>query len=97
MKQITREIDQTLLIGDSIAISPTDIDRHGVRLAVRGRHIGGPHDGETFTAAQELGKGASLKLGPLVTIVVVELFEDAVRLGVLAPPTMPVRRKETGK
>jgi len=97
MKQITREIDQTLLIGDSLAISPTDIDRNGVRLAIRGRHIGGPHDGETFSSAQELAKGASMKLGPLVTVVVVDLLGDAVRLGVLAPATMSVRRKETGK
>ncbi|HSI32090.1 MAG TPA: hypothetical protein VK986_00745 [Tepidisphaeraceae bacterium] len=97
MTQITREPDQTLLIGDSLAVSPTDVDRAGVRLLVRGRHVGGPHDGETFTATHELAAGGSVRLGPMVTVVVVALFENAVRLGVIAPPNMAVRREETGR
>jgi sRNA-binding carbon storage regulator CsrA len=97
MTQITRELDQTLLIGSSLAVSPTDVSRRAVRLLVKGRHVGGPHDGETFTRVHELSKDGTLDLGPLVKIVVVKLFDDAVRLGVIAPPTLPIRRKETGR
>ena len=97
MTTITREIDQVILIGSAMRLSPTDVDRHGVRLLVEGRHIGGPRDGETFRSTHEVAKGGSLRLGPIVTVTVVELFEDAVRLGVLAPPNLPVVRAETGR
>src|SRR5688500_6428948 len=97
MTQITREIDQVVLIGDSLVESPTDGDRGGVRLRVSGRHVGGARDGETFTATHELATGGSVRLGPMVTVVVVAVFEDAVRLGVVAPANMAVRRGETGR
>jgi sRNA-binding carbon storage regulator CsrA len=93
MTIITREVDQSILIGTAIRLSPTDIDRHGVRLLVEGRHLGGPHDGETFRSTHELAKGGSLRLGPLITVTVLHLFPDSVRLGVLAPPHLPVIRQ----
>ncbi len=94
MLTITREVDQTILIGDSLAITPSDIDARGVRLVVRGRHVGGPQDGETFSSHHELAKGASLRLGPMITIIAVALLPGAVRLGILAPEHLNVRRKE---
>jgi sRNA-binding carbon storage regulator CsrA len=93
MTIITREVDQAILIGTAIRISPTDIDRHGVRLVAEGRHVGGAQDGETFRSTHELAKGGSLRLGPLITVTVLQLFPDAVRLGVLAPPHLPVIRQ----
>lgn len=92
MTIITREIDQPILIGSAIRLSPTDIDRNGVRLLAEGRHVGGPQDGETFRSAHEVAKGGSLRLGPMITVTVIQLFDDAVRLGVLAPPNLPVTR-----
>jgi sRNA-binding carbon storage regulator CsrA len=93
MTIITREVDQAILIGTAIRLSPTDIDRHGVRLVAEGRYVGGPQDGETFRSTHELAKGGSLRLGPLITVTVLQLFPDAVRLGVLAPPHLPVTRR----
>jgi sRNA-binding carbon storage regulator CsrA len=92
MTIITREVDQSIRIGTAIRLSPTDIDRTGVRLLAEGHHIGGPHDGETFRSTHELAKGGSLRLGPMITITVLELFDDAVRLGILAPAHLPVTR-----
>ena len=97
MTIITREVDQVILIGSAVRLSPTDIDRKGVRLLAEGRHIGGPQDGETFRSTHEVAKGGSLRLGPMVTVTVMELFEYAVRLGMLAPPHLPVVRAETGR
>jgi sRNA-binding carbon storage regulator CsrA len=97
MTIITREIDQAIQIGGAIRLSPTDIDRTSVRLLAEGRYIGGPHDGETFRSTHELPKGGSLRLGPMVTVTAVELLDNAVRLGVLAPPHLPVVRSETGR
>jgi|SRR4051812_38757692 sRNA-binding carbon storage regulator CsrA len=97
MVSITREIDQVILIGSAIRLSPTDIDRKGVRLLAEGRYVGGPRDGETFRSTHEVGKDGSVTLGPLITVTVIQLHADAVRLGVLAPPNLPVVRMETGR
>jgi carbon storage regulator CsrA len=94
MTAITREIDQAIVIGESIEISPTDLDRKVVRLLVKGKHVGGPHDGETFCATHELSKNQSISISPLIAVSVMEILGDAVRLGVLAPPHLPVVRKE---
>lgn len=94
MNVITRQVDQAVAIGHSVLVAPTDIDEQTVRLIAHGHVIGGPGDGETFRSVHELSKGQSVQLGPLVTVTVVEILGDAVRLGVLAPPHLPVLRQE---
>jgi carbon storage regulator CsrA len=41
-----------------------------------------------------LRKGQSAWIGPMIQVAVVEIVEDAVRLGVNCPPHLPVERKE---
>ncbi|HYO10119.1 MAG TPA: carbon storage regulator [Tepidisphaeraceae bacterium] len=92
---ISRGVDEWVQIGqEAILVAPTDIDRKGVRLIARGRMIGGPDDGGTFTRTADLGKGGELRLGPHVIVVVVEVRGDFVRLGVHAPPHLSIQRKE---
>ena len=45
MQTITRAVDQGILIGREIVVSPTDIDAKSVRILARGRMLGGPEDG----------------------------------------------------
>jgi sRNA-binding carbon storage regulator CsrA len=94
MTIITRQPDQQILIGRALTISPTDIDKKTVRLLIQGTHLGGPRDGERFSSTHELSKGQSLPLGPLVTVTVLDLLPNTVRLGILSPPHLPVRRAE---
>jgi sRNA-binding carbon storage regulator CsrA len=95
MTIISRQVDQQILIGRALSISPTDIDRKTVRLLITGTHLGGPHDGERFSSTHELSKGQSLPLGPLVTLTVLDLTPPTVRLALLTPPHLPARRAET--
>ena len=54
MLAITRRVDQWVQIGQSISVSPTDIDEKTVRLIARGRVLGGAQVGGR---ADELGVG----------------------------------------
>ena len=94
MTTITRKVDQWVLIGTDLQVSPTDIDPKSVRLLAKGRRIGGPEDGQPFHSAHELSKGQSLPLGPMVVVTVLDLPGDRVTLGILAPPHLPVLKKE---
>lgn len=92
---ISRTIDQWLVIGDDIQVSPTDVDENIVRLVARGRMLGGAEDGGTFQAAHEMSVGQSFAIGPMIRISVVEIRGEEVRLGVTCPPHLGVRGKES--
>ena len=94
MTIISRQLDQWILIGDDIRVSPTDIDPLGVRLIAKGRTLGGPNDGERFESVHELTVGQSCHLGPHVAVTVLEVRGDVVRLGVLSPAHVEVNRKD---
>ncbi len=90
MIHVSLQVDQAIRIGRDIVVTPTDVDPDGVRLKARGRTAGGPTDGEPFDAAHELVVGQSLHLGPHVVVTLVAVKGPAARLGVFAPPHMPV-------
>ena len=94
MLVVSRHVDEWLQIGDDLFVGPTDIDSTGVRLIARGRMIGGPDDGATFTKTADVAKGGEMRVGPHVLITVIEVAGDAVRLGVHTPRHLPVHRKE---
>ena len=94
MKTITRKIDQWILIGTDIRMSPTDIDSKTVRLVGRGRLLGGPNDGKTFDVVHELTAGQSCHFGPHVAVTAVDIRGDIVRLGVMVPAHIEVVAKE---
>ena len=94
MTVISRDVDQWILIGQDIRVSPTDIDAQGVRLVARGRVLGGPDDGATFDIRHELAIGQTWHLGPHVVVSLVEVRGDSARLGVLAPAHIDVQTKE---
>ncbi len=96
MTIVSRQVDETLLIGRSLAVTVTDIDSAGVRLHVKGRSVGGFNDGERLDRAYELGPAGEVRLGDHVTITIARLAtnEPRVYLSVNAPPRMEIVRKE---
>ncbi|MEA2708477.1 MAG: Global regulator protein family [Phycisphaerales bacterium] len=94
MLAITRKVDQWVQIGQSISVSPTDIDAKAVRLIARGRVIGGAEDGASFETTADLPVGGEMRLGDHVVISVLDIRGDAVRLGVQSPKHVRVDRKE---
>lgn len=94
MTVFTREVDQWILVGEDIRVSPTDIDEQGTRLVARGRMLGGADDGATFDVAHELPVGHSWHLGPHVVITLIEVRGEIARIGVLAPNHIAVQTKE---
>ncbi len=94
MTILSRLVDQWIVIGGDIRVSPTDIDAQGVRLIARGRVMGGPRDGDSFDSAYELAIGQSCHLGPHVAVTLMEVLGETARIGVLAPQHIPVFAKE---
>ena len=94
MLAITRRVDQWVQIGQSISVSPTDIDEKSVRLIARGRIIGGPEDGAAFEKTAEVGVGGEMRLGEHVVVSVLAISGDEVRLGVQSPKHVRVDGKE---
>jgi len=90
MVKVSLQIDQPMLIGRGMSVSPTDIDENGVRLIARGAIVGGPSDGERIISVHELTKGQSLHLGLNVVVTLLRLEGDCALFGVLAPKHMPV-------
>ena len=94
MLAITRRVDQWVQIGESIAVAPTDIDAKTVRLIARGRVLGGAEDGAAFEKTAEVAVGGEMRLGEQVTVSVLAIHGDEVRLGVQSPKHVRVGRKE---
>ena len=90
MTHVSLRVDESARVGRDIVLTPTDVDAAGVRLRAKGRTAGGANDGEAFDAAHELVVGQSVHLGPHVVVTLVAVRGDAARLGVFAPPHMPV-------
>ena len=94
MLAITRKVDQWVQIGQSISVSPTDIDEKTVRLIARGRVLGGAQDGAAFETTAEVAVGGEMRLGEHVVVSVLAIHGDEVRLGVQSPKHVRVDRKE---
>ncbi len=94
MTHVTLRVDEAVRIGRDVAVSPTDVDPAGVRLRARGRTVGGPTDGEPFDAVHELAVGQSVHFGPHVVVTLIGVKGPVARLGVFAPPHMPVTATE---
>ena len=94
MKMLTRRADESILIGERLKITFTDVDKTGVRLMIDGELIGGPDDGMPLREARELAVGSELRLGSLVTITIAEVKGKLARVAVVAPAHVAVKRKE---
>lgn len=91
---LTQQVDEWVVIGESMLVAPTDIDAAGVRLVARGVMIGGPDDGARFLRTVELAIGSSFELGPMVTVTLVDVRGEKARLAFILPAHVSVHRKE---
>ena len=94
---LNRQIDEQIVIGEKLRVSPTDIDAAGVRILVRGEFVGGADDGLAVDRSYELASGSSLRLGTLVNITLMKVMLDApkrAQFGIQVPPNLVVQRKE---
>ena len=91
---LSRQVDESIVIGRDVLVTPTDVDAGGARVIARGTMVGGPDDGGRFDAVHELAAGQSFHVGPMIVVTLVEVRGGFARLGVHAPKSMPVRRKE---
>lgn len=96
MTVISRQVDETVLIGEHLAVTITDVDAGGVRLIARGICVGGAEDGASIDRAFELGVGGEVRLGSAVTLSIARLAtnERRVYLSIVAPARMEIWRKE---
>lgn len=107
MTILSRQVDEWIVIGEKLTLSPTDIDASGVRIVVRGHLIGGAEDGLAVDRAHELAIGSSIRLGELVTVTLMKIGhgDDAkpaptapaaprAVFGIQAPPNLTIHRKE---
>ena len=94
MHMITRHQDESILIGDHMTVTVTEVDRDGIRLMIEGELIGGPDDGLVIHEARELGVGGEVRLGELVTLNLANIRGTSARIGVIAPANVVIRRKE---
>jgi len=91
---LSRAVDESIVIGSDLCVTPTDVDERSARVLARGTMLGGPDDGARFDAVHELSVGQSFHVGPMIVVTLVEVRGGFARLGVLAPKSMSVRRKE---
>ncbi len=94
---LNRQIDEPIVIGEKLRVSPTDVDTGGVRIHVCGEFVGGADDGLAVDRAYELAVGSSLRLGTLVNLTLMKVMLDApkrAQFGIQVPPNMVVQRKE---
>ena len=94
MKMLTRRADESVLIGEHLTVTVTDVDPAGVRLMIDGELIGGPDDGMVIREARELAIGGEVRIGSLITLTVAEVRGKLARIGVVAPKHVHVKRKE---
>src|SRR5262245_18148915 len=96
---LNRQVDEWIVIGERLRLSPTDIDAEGARIVVRGELIGGPEDGASLDRPYELSIGSSLRLGTLVNITLMKAtLQDPLppraQFGIQVPPNLIVQQKE---
>ena len=94
MLVLVRQVDEWIMIGDDLLVGPFLIDSHRIRLTVNGRVLGGAQDGAPFTKTIDLSTDAELELAPNVSVRVVQILPPKVRIGVVAPKTISIHRKE---
>jgi sRNA-binding carbon storage regulator CsrA len=91
MKRAALKVDQSLTIGSDMRLSPTDIDRNGIRLIAQGRVLGGANDGEPFEKMYEMTIGSSVHLSPHIAVTLVQIRGNIARLDVFAPANVLIR------
>lgn len=100
MTILSRQVDEWIVIGEKLTLSPTDIDAGGVRIIVRGELMGGPEDGLAVDRPHELAVGSSLPLGALVSVTLMKVEQGGnprpsrAVFGIQAPPNVTIHRKE---
>ena len=94
MMTLTRRPDESILIGEHLTVTVTDVDPSGVRLMIDGELIGGPDDGMIIREARELAINGEVRIGSLVTLTVVAIRGKQAKMGIVAPKQIAVQRKE---
>jgi len=94
MLVLSRQIDESVMIGRKLMVTLTDVDARSVQIRVRGELIGGADDGLSIDRVFELAVGSNQMLGPLVNVILVELIGAKARFGFIYPRHISVHRKE---
>jgi carbon storage regulator len=100
MLVLSRQVGQTIMIGDDIFVTVDEVfsDAARIRVCASAGIIEPLTDNvlekRTNTATMLLHRDMLIRLGPDVTLTVVGLRGDKVRVGIQNPPDMPVHRKE---
>ncbi|MFT3786458.1 MAG: carbon storage regulator [Tepidisphaeraceae bacterium] len=97
MTVIPRQVDQWIVIGRRSLVGPTDIDARSARLLVKSEVFGGADDGAWVERAVELTVGQSVSLGSNVVVTLMAVIAGTARIGVMAPPNVPVLSKEAAE
>lgn len=94
MLAISRLAGQSILIGDHLLVTVEHVDEHSVALHVRGPAVGGPRHGLPLDRRHVLERDEVAVCGSDVRVTVVDIQDDKTRLGIDAPESLPVHRKE---
>lgn len=85
MNVVRVRIDQTIHIGPTIRVRPTDIDAHSIRIQCEGEYVGGPDDGAAFRFTREVSLGNTVEFGTLARLIFAGADESTARLQIIAP------------
>lgn len=94
---LNRQVDEPIVIGEALRVTPTDIDSAGVRVQIKGEQVGGPDDGLAVNRTQELAIGSSVRIGTLVNVTLLKVSTDAPRraqFGIQVPPKLVVQQSQ---
>jgi sRNA-binding carbon storage regulator CsrA len=88
---ISREVGKAVRLGDDVEVQVSAIDQRTVELAVTRNEVMGRLTTET---RHRLARDEQIDLGEGCTCTLVDLRPPIARLGIVAPKTMSIRRKE---
>ena len=88
MLVLTRHIDETIVIGDRVEIRILAIYEDGIRLAIRFPQTANPE----LTVTLKINQSA--RIGDQIVVVAVSTRTNHARIGIIAPPDLPIFRGE---
>jgi sRNA-binding carbon storage regulator CsrA len=89
MLVLTRNVDETIVIGSLVEIRIIAIHEHGIHLAIRFRQKDVPVLTMTLKMQQ------TVHIGDQIVVVAVSTRSNHARIGITAPPGLPIFRGET--
>ncbi len=88
MLVLTRRPGETILIGDLVEIQIAVIYEHGARLRIRFLKT------DTPPLALTLNTNQSMEIGGQIVLLTVSAVSNRARIGIAAPPGLPIARGE---